>query len=57
MDNTFVEVIVEAYATMAAWGGVAPHSLVGEGGFWSATLTAEGVGGETRGACCDSGSG
>ena len=57
VDKTFVEVIVEAYATMAAWGGVAPHSLVGEGGFWSATLTARGVGSETSGAGCDSGPG
>ena len=57
VDKTCVEVIVEAYATMAAWGGVAPHSLLGEGGFWSATLTARDVGGETRGAGGDSGSG
>ena len=55
VDKTFVEVNVEAYATMAAWGGVAPPSLVGEGGFGSATLTARGVGSETSDAVCGPG--
>ena len=56
VDKTFVEVIVEAYATMAAWGGVAPPSLREEDVVWGATLTARGMGGETTGAGVGTGS-
>ena len=57
VDITFVEVIEEAYATRASWGGVAPYPLVEDDGGVVATLTARGVGGETTGAlgCSESG--
>ena len=57
VDMSFVEEIVEAYATVASWGGVTPYPLVEEDVWLGATLTSRGAGGETTEGLDWSGSG
>ena len=57
VDMSFVEEIVEAYATVASWGGVTPYSLEEEDVRLGATLTSRGAGGETTEGFGLSGSG
>ena len=57
VDMSFVEEIVEAYATVASWGGVTPYSLEEEDVRLGATLTSRGAGGETTEGLDWSGSG